>query len=259
MPPFTGMTSSLITQNSSFLGDATAPVTHALSAHKRIPTLEESSPARRHIPSSPEKPSRQWLTSPFDKKKTRPSAPKCSTSTTPMIKLETWPKTWPISKNYTMTHAGKNKIPYGPSPMPTPFATLSHASSTMPRRPRTSLGPCSMPASTTLRTGGSMAPNNTTNDASGARDAGIPCAIAPESTNAYSVMGTGIKNSSAKFLTSDTGQGECVASLTTTPEWPTPTVHQTSGPSDDGKDINRGDNVTRNVAHMTQRGDSSSS
>jgi hypothetical protein len=57
MPPFTGMTSSLITQSSSFPGDATAPVTRAPSVHERIPTLEGSSPARKHIPSSPEKPS----------------------------------------------------------------------------------------------------------------------------------------------------------------------------------------------------------
>jgi hypothetical protein len=79
-----------------------------------------------------------------------------------------------------------------------------------------------------------------TSDANGARDTGILRATAPESTNACSVMGTGIRNNSAKFPTSDAEQGECVASLTTTPEWPTPTVHQTSGPLDDGKDVNKG-------------------
>jgi hypothetical protein len=93
-----------------------------------------------------------------------------------------------------------------------------------------------------------MALNSTTNDANGARDAGIPCITAPESTSACSVMGTGIKNNSAKFPTNDAEQGECVVSPMTIPEWPTPTVHQMSGPSDDGKDVNKGV-MSRGTSH----------
>jgi hypothetical protein len=166
-----------------------------------------------------------------------------------MIKSETWPKTWPISKNYTTIHTGKNKIPYGPLPVPTPSAASSHASSTMPRQPRISLGPCSTPASTTLRMDGSMALSSMTNDASGAKDMGIPRVTAPESTNACSVMGMGIKNNSVESLTSDAKRGEYVASPTTIPEWPTPTAHRMSGPSDDGKDVNRGV-MSRETSHM---------
>jgi hypothetical protein len=88
--------------------------------------------------------------------------------------------------------------------------------------------------------GGSTAPNNTTNDASGARGADTPRATAPESINACYVTGTGTKNNIAEPPTSDAEQEECAASLTTTPGWPTLTAHRTSGPSDDGKDVNKG-------------------
>jgi hypothetical protein len=105
-----------------------------------------------------------------------------------------------------------------------------------------------MLASTISPTGGNTAPNNTTNDVSGAKGVDTRRATAPKSTNACCVMGTGTKSSTAESPTSDAGQEEYAVSPTTTPEWPTPTAHRTSEPLDDGKDANKGV-MSREMSH----------
>jgi hypothetical protein len=85
-----------------------------------------------------------------------------------------------------------------------------------------------------------MAPNNTTSDVSGAKGMDTPRATALESTNACCAMETDTKSSTAESLTSDAERGEYAASLMTTPGWPTLTARRTSGPSGDGKDVNKG-------------------
>jgi hypothetical protein len=142
--------------------------------------------------------------------------PKYSASEMPTTKSGTWLRTWPISRSCTTTHDGRNKTPYGPLPVPMLFAALSHASSTMPRQPRTSHGPCSMLALMISRMGGSMALNSTTNVANGARGTGTPRDTACASTNVCSVMGQGIRNSYATSLTKDAEWEEYAASPTTT-------------------------------------------
>jgi hypothetical protein len=97
--------------------------------------------------------------------------------------------------------------------------------------------------------GGSTAPNNTTNDASGAKGADTLHTTAPESTNACCATGTGTKSSTAKSPTSIAKWEEYAVSPTTTPEWPTLTARQTSGLSDDGKDANKGV-MSREMSHM---------
>jgi hypothetical protein len=239
-PPSTDMTSSPTTPNSSYREDATAPIIHALSGRGKTPTPEESSLARRRTPSSLGRPSRRWLISPSNKREMRPSAPKCNASATPTIKSETWPKTWPISRSCTTTHAGKNKTPCGPLPVPTPSTASSHASSMMPRRPRISHEPCSMLGLMILRTGGSTAPNSMMSSVNGAKDVDTPHVTAPESTNACSATGMDTKSSSVALHTSNAEWEECAMSPTTTRGWPTPIAHRMSGPSDDGKDANKG-------------------
>jgi hypothetical protein len=93
-----------------------------------------------------------------------------------------------------------------------------------------------------------MAQNNTTSDANGAKGADIPRGTAPRSTNVCCATEMGTKNSTAEPLTSDVEQEECAASPMTTPEWPTHIAHQTSGPSDDGKDVNKGV-MSRETSH----------
>jgi hypothetical protein len=88
--------------------------------------------------------------------------------------------------------------------------------------------------------GGSTAQNNMTSDVSGAKGAGILHATAPGSISVCYATGTDTKSNTAKPLTSDVEWEECAASPMTTPGWPTLIVHQTSGPSDDGKDVNKG-------------------
>jgi chromodomain-containing protein len=132
-PLSTGTTSSRTTQSSSSRGDATAPVTRTPSEHKKIPILEESSQARRRTPSSLEKLSHRWSILLSSKKETRPSVRKCNASAGPTITSETWPKTWPTSRNCTTTRAGKSKTLCELSHEPTPSTASSHTSSTMPR------------------------------------------------------------------------------------------------------------------------------
>jgi hypothetical protein len=48
------------------------------------------------------------------------------------------------------------------------------------------------------------------------------------------------EKSNAMFPIKDAELDKSAASLTTTLEWPLPTVPQTSGPSDDRKDVNKG-------------------
>jgi hypothetical protein len=234
------MISSQTTQSSSCQGGATAPVTHAPSGREKIPIPGGSSPARRHIPSSWGRPSHPWSILPSNKKGTRPFMQRYNASAMPMIKSETWPKIWPISRNCTTTPAGKSKTLYGPSRGPMPSTASSHTSSTMPRRPRISPEPCLMPASMTSPMGGSTDPNSTTNDASDAKGVDTPHATAPESINASCATGMGIKSSTVESPTNDARQEEYAAFLTTTPEWPIPIARRTSGPSDDEKDVNKG-------------------
>jgi hypothetical protein len=131
--PSTGTTSFLITLNSSYQEGATAPVTCAHSGQEKTHIPDESSPVKRHIPSSQERHSPQWSTSPSNKRETKPFVLKYNASEVPTTESETWPRTWPISRNCTMTHDGRNRTPCGPLPVPMPFTALSHASSTMPR------------------------------------------------------------------------------------------------------------------------------
>jgi hypothetical protein len=247
-PPSIGTTFSQTTQSSCSPGDATVPVTRAPSEREKTPIPEESLRARRGTHSSLGRLLHQWSTSPSNKKETRPSMQKCSAFAGPMITSETWPKTWPTSKNCTMTCVGKNKILYEPLHGPTPSAASSHASCTMPRQPQASPEPCSTPASTTSPMDGSTAPNNTTNSASGAKGVGTLHAIALESTSACCATGTDTKSNTAESPISDAEREECAASLMITPGWPTPTAHWTSGPSDDGKDVNKGV-MSREMSH----------
>jgi hypothetical protein len=92
------------------------------------------------------------------------------------------------------------------------------------------------------------APNNTMNDANGAKGMDTLRATAPESTNACCVTGTGTKSNIAESPTSDAEQEEYAVSLTTTPEWPTLTARRMSGPLDDGKDANKGV-MSRETSH----------
>jgi hypothetical protein len=166
--------------------------------------------------------------------------PKYSASEMPTTRLGTWPKTWPTSRSCTMTHDGRNRTPYGPLPTPMPSAASSHASSMTPQQPQTSLRLCSMPALTTSRMDGNMAPNSIMNAANGARGMGTPRATVRALTNACSVTGQGIKNLCVASLTKGAEQEEYAVSLMTTQGWPIPTAHQTSGPLDNGRDVNKG-------------------
>jgi hypothetical protein len=166
----------------------------------------------------------------------------------PTIKSGIWPKTWPISRSSITTCAGKNRTPCEPLLALMLSAASSHTSSTMPQRPRISCGLCLTPASTTLRTGGSTALNSTTSAVNGAKGVGTPCVTVRESTSVCSAMGTDTKNSSATSHINDAGWEECAASPTTIQGWLTPTAHQTLGPSDDGKDINKGV-MSRETSH----------
>jgi integrase-like protein/chromodomain-containing protein len=240
--------SSRTTRSSSFQGGVIAPVTRAPSEHEKIPIPGESSRAKRHTPSFLERLSRRWWTSPSSKNGTKPSARRYSASAKPMIMSETWPRTWPTSRNYTTTHAGKNRTRYELLREPMPSAASSHVSFTTPRRPRTFLGPCSMLALTILPMGGSTAQSSTTSDASGAKGADTLRATAPGSINVCYVTGTDTKSSTAEPLTSDVKQEEYAASPMTTPGWPTPIARQMSGPSDDGKDTNKGV-MSRETSH----------
>jgi hypothetical protein len=170
----------------------------------------------------------------------KPSMLKYSASGMLTTESGTWPRTWPTSRNYTMTCDGKNRTPYGPLLVPTPFTALSHASSMMPRQPRTFHRLCSMPASTTLRTGGSMALNSIISVVSGARETGTPHATVHASTNVYSIMGQGTKNSCATSLTKDAKPVESATFPTITLEWLTPIAHRTLGPLDDGGMLTKG-------------------
>jgi hypothetical protein len=88
--------------------------------------------------------------------------------------------------------------------------------------------------------GRSMALNNTMSDVNGVRGMGTQCAIAYASTNACSVMELGMENNYAASLTKGAELDEYAVSLTTTPGWPTLTVHRMSGPSDGEKDVDKG-------------------
>jgi hypothetical protein len=234
------MTSSPITPNSFYQEGTTAPVTHAHSGQEKTHIPGESSPVKRHIPSSWERCSPQWLTSPSDKRETKPFVLKYNASKVPTTELETWPRTWPISRNCTMTHDGRNRTPCGPLPAPMPSAALSHTSFTMPQRPRTFHRPCSTPASMTSQMDGSTAPSSITSAANGVRGMGTPHDTVCTSISAYSAMGQGIKNSYATSLTKDATPVGSATFPTTTPEWPTPIACRTSGPLDDGRTLTRG-------------------
>jgi hypothetical protein len=88
--------------------------------------------------------------------------------------------------------------------------------------------------------GGNTAQSNTTNGASSARGMGTPHSTAHASINPCSATEQDIKNSCAASPIRGAEQGEYAVFPTTIRGWPIPTVHQTSGPSDDGKDVNKG-------------------
>jgi hypothetical protein len=239
-PPSTGTTSFLTTRNFSCHEGGTAPTTRTHLGPERTHTPTRSSQARRPIPSSWERRSLQWLTSPSDKNGTKLYVLRCSASKVCTTGSGIWPKTWPTSKNFTMTLDGKSITLYMPWPAPTPSTDLSHTSFMMPQRPRTSPKPCSTQGLTTLQTGGSMALTSTMSIASGARGMGTQHATACASINVYSVMELGTERDNVASHTRDVRPGESVASQTTTPMWPTLTAPRTSGPSDSKKDVNKG-------------------
>jgi hypothetical protein len=85
-----------------------------------------------------------------------------------------------------------------------------------------------------------MAPNSTTSAANGAKGVGTPCITVHGLTSACSAIGMDTKSSFATSHTNDAGWEECVVSPMTIRGWLTPTAHRTSGPLDDGKDVNKG-------------------
>jgi hypothetical protein len=78
------------------------------------------------------------------------------------------------------------------------------------------------------------------NTASGVRETDTPRTTVRASISVYSAMGQGIKNSCAVSLIKDAEPVGSAAFPTTTPGWPTPIVHQTSEPLDDGRMLTRG-------------------
>jgi hypothetical protein len=97
-----------------------------------------------------------------------------------------------------------------------------------------------MLASMTSQTGESTDPNSTMSNVNGAKGADTPCVTVQGSTSACSAMGTDTKNNFVASHTNVAEQGEYAMSPTTTPGWLTPTARRTLGPSDDGKDVNKG-------------------
>jgi hypothetical protein len=235
-----GTTFSPITLNFFCHMAATAPVTRVHLGQGKTPTPDESSPVRRPTPSSWEKHSPQWSTSPSGKRETKPCTPKYRGSGMLTTGLGIWPRIWPISRSYTTIQDRRSTIPCMPSSISTPSAASSHASSMMPRRPWISHKPYSMLASTTSQMGRNMAPSSTINRVSSAKGTDTSRAIARTSINACSVTEQGTKSNYAAFLTKGAKQEGYATSLTTTPGWPIYTALRTLGPSDGEKDVNKG-------------------